>query len=77
MAKRKESTNGENEVVAVKVMNVQKEGKIDSLTTINQLREVKLVKELHHFNIIRQIEVLYNYSIKELAVVFEYGIHLG
>ena len=57
----------------MKVMNTQKEGKYETYTTINQLREVKFIKELHHPNIVRQLEVLYNYSIKESAIVFEYG----
>lgn len=63
--------------MAVKVMNKQKEGNHDSFTTINQLREIKFIKELHHPNIVRQVEVLYNYSIKESAIVFEYGKNPG
>lgn len=74
MARRKDPSARENEFVAVKVMNTQKEGKIDCLTTISQLREVKFIKELSHSNIVHQIEILYNYPMKELAIVFEYGI---
>ena len=75
MARRKDCPEKENEYVAIKVMNTQKEGRIDSLTTISQLREVKYIKELQHCYIVHQIDVLYNYPLKELAIVFEYGIY--
>ena len=61
-------------IVAIKIMHTQKEGNYDCLTTISQLREIKLIKELHHPNIVIEREVLYNYSIKELAIVYEYGM---
>ena len=73
LAKPIGASDKEDCYVAVKVMNKQKEGKYDSFTTINQLREIKFIKELHHPNIVRQVEVLYNYSIKESAIVFEHG----
>ncbi|KAK8829388.1 hypothetical protein WA577_004653 [Blastocystis sp. JDR] len=73
LAKPIGASDKEDCYVAVKVMNKQKEGKYDSFTTINQLREIKFIKELHHPNIVRQVEVLYNYSIKESAIVFEHA----
>ena len=57
-------------------MNTQKEGKVECLTTVSQLREVKFIKELSHSNIVNQLEIIYNYSIKELSIVFEYGMHM-
>lgn len=75
LAKPIGASDKEDCYVAVKVMNKQKEGKNDSFTTINQLREIKFIKELHHPNIVRQVEVLYNYSIKESAIVFEHGTY--
>lgn len=69
---REKKTDGK--IVAIKIMHTQKEGNYDCLTTISQLREIKLIKELHHPNIVIETEVLYNYSIKELAIVYEYGI---
>ena len=62
-------------IVAIKIMHTQKEGNYDCLTTISQLREIKLIKELHHPNIVIERDVLYNYSIKELAIVYEYGMY--
>ena len=35
---------------------------------------LKFIKELSHSNIVKQLEIIYNYSIKELAIVFEYGM---
>ena len=74
MAKTKCQDDRPGEVVAVKVMHIRKEGNYDCLTTISQLREIKLIKVLHHCNIVIEEDVLYNYSIRELAVVFEYGM---
>lgn len=54
-------------------MYPQKENKIDCLTTISQLREVKLIKELCHENIVEPMDFMYNYPKKEFAIVYEYG----
>ena len=74
MAKRKECSEEENNYVAVKIVCLQKEGKTDCLTTVSQLREVKLIKELHHEHIVRQFDFIYNYPKREFAIIYEYGI---
>lgn len=70
MAKRK-GTDGP--FVAVKIILPQKEGKTDCLTTISQLREIKIIKELKNDHIVKELEVFYNYPKRELGIVYEYG----
>lgn len=60
-------------MVAIKIMFPQKEGKIDSLTTISHLREIKLIKELSNEHIVRELDIFYNYPKKEFGIVYEYG----
>lgn len=74
MAKRKTDSRDEKEFVAIKVMNTQKEGRVESLTTISQLREVKFIREINNPYIVQEIDILYNFPLKELAIVFEYGM---
>ena len=66
MAKRK-GTDGP--FVAVKIILPQKEGKTDCLTTISQLREIKIMND----HIVKELEVFYNYPKRELGIVYEYG----
>lgn len=70
MAKRKET---DGPFVAVKIILPQKEGKSDCLTTISQLREIKIIKELNSDHIVKELEVFYNYPKQELGIVYEYG----
>ena len=74
MARKKECEEGENNHVAVKIACLQKEGKTDCLTTISQLREVKLIKELHHEHIVQHFDFIYNYPKREFAIIYEYGM---
>ena len=56
-----------NEIVAMKKIRLQSEEEGIPSTAI---REISLLKELHHVNIVKLIEVLH--SIKKLTLIFEF-----
>ena len=73
MAKKRDETQS---VVAIKIMFPQKEGKIDSLTTISHLREITLIKALSNEHIVRELDMFYNYPQKEFGIVYECGCNV-
>ena len=60
---------------AIKVVKSHKEGKHSVVFSPSTLREVKLLRELNHENIVSLIDVHMTPVDKELALVFDYAEH--
>ena len=43
------------------------------MASLSTLREIKLLRELHHENIVSLTDVVINPRIKQLALVFDWG----
>lgn len=64
-----------NEDCAIKVMKSHREGKHQVVLSMATLREVKILKELRHENIVRLFDVHVDPREQSLALVFEYAHH--
>lgn len=60
---------------AIKVVKPHKEGKNDVVLSSATVREIKLLRELHHDNVVHLHDVHVDPRDKTLALVFEYGDH--
>ena len=60
---------------AIKVVKSHKEGKNDVVLSSATVREIKLLRELHHDNVVHLHDVHVDARDKSLALVFEYGDH--
>jgi len=58
---------------AIKRMKGSPQKQLPTVSEVATLREVKLLKELHHPNVVPMIEVVVNAKNAELAIVFEYA----
>jgi cyclin-dependent kinase 8/11 len=69
------SDDEEPMVFAIKLVKSHKEGKNDVVLSAATLREIKLLRELHHDNIVHLHDVHVDPREKSLALVFEYADH--
>jgi len=60
---------------AIKLVKSHKEGKNDVVLSSATIREIKLLRELHHDNVVHLHDVHVDPREKTLALVFEYGDH--
>jgi cyclin-dependent kinase 8/11 len=60
---------------AIKLVKSHKEGKNDVVLSSATVREIKLLRELHHDNVVHLHDVHVDPRDKSLALVFEYGDH--
>ncbi|CEG35330.1 cmgc cdk cdk8 protein kinase [Plasmopara halstedii] len=60
---------------AIKLVKSHKEGKNDVVLSSATIREIKLLRELHHDNVVHLHDVHVDPREKLLALVFEYGDH--
>ena len=60
---------------AIKLVKSHKEGKNDVVLSSATVREIKLLRELHHDNVVHLHDVHVDARDKSLALVFEYGDH--
>ncbi|TDH71307.1 hypothetical protein CCR75_005725 [Bremia lactucae] len=60
---------------AIKLVKSHKEGKNDVVLSSATVREIKLLRELHHDNVVHLHDVHVDPREKTLALVFEYGDH--
>ncbi|CAH0522543.1 unnamed protein product [Peronospora belbahrii] len=60
---------------AIKLVKSHKEGKNDVVLSSATVREIKLLRELHHDNVVHLHDVHVDPREKSLALVFEYGDH--
>lgn len=60
---------------AIKLVKSHKEGKNDVVLSSATIREIKLLRELHHDNVMHLHDVHVDPREKTLALVFEYGDH--
>ncbi|CAI5735856.1 unnamed protein product [Peronospora destructor] len=60
---------------AIKLVKSHKEGKNDVVLSSATVREIKLLRELHHDNVVHLHDVHVDPWDKSLALVFEYGDH--
>lgn len=65
------------ERVAVKIIKPHRDGEVPVLTSVSTLREIKLLRELHHPNLIFLEQVILHPGLPmpELAIIFERGAH--
>ncbi|OWZ09216.1 LOW QUALITY PROTEIN: CMGC/CDK/CDK8 protein kinase, partial [Phytophthora megakarya] len=71
-------SNAEDEepmTFAIKLVKSHKEGKNDVVLSSATVREIKLLRELHHDNVVHLHDVHVDPREKTLALVFEYGDH--
>lgn len=69
------SDDSEPMTFAIKVVKPHKEGKNDVVLSSATVREIKLLRELHHDNVVHLHDVHVDPRDKTLALVFEYGDH--
>ncbi|EEY56821.1 serine/threonine protein kinase [Phytophthora infestans T30-4] len=60
---------------AIKLVKSHKEGKNDVVLSSATVREIKLLREMHHDNVMHLHDVHVDPRDKSLALVFEYGDH--
>ncbi|ETK96766.1 CMGC/CDK/CDK8 protein kinase [Phytophthora nicotianae CJ01A1] len=60
---------------AIKLVKSHKEGKNDVVLSSATIREIKLLREMHHDNVVHLHDVHVDPRDKSLALVFEYGDH--
>uniref|UniRef100_K3WDI0 Cyclin-dependent kinase 2 homolog n=1 Tax=Globisporangium ultimum (strain ATCC 200006 / CBS 805.95 / DAOM BR144) TaxID=431595 RepID=K3WDI0_GLOUD len=72
------NANGDDEepmTFAIKLVKSHKEGKNDVVLSSATVREIKLLRELHHDNVVHLHDVHLDPREKTLALVFEYADH--
>ena len=67
------SVNSEHTLAIKTIKKSKTESERANITSISTLREVKLLRELHHDNIVNMSEVLIDAKEGELALVFDYA----
>ncbi|RHZ04937.1 hypothetical protein DYB31_008594, partial [Aphanomyces astaci] len=60
---------------AVKVIKTQKEGKNEVVLSIATVREIKILREMHHDNVVHLHDVHVDPKATSLALVFDYADH--
>ncbi len=68
--KCKDETN--DEIVAIKKIRLENE---DEGMPSTAMREIAILKELNHSNIVKLLDIIYRPSEKKLSLVFEYIEH--
>ncbi|OQR98773.1 serine/threonine protein kinase [Thraustotheca clavata] len=71
----RERGEDEEQSFAIKLIKSHKEGKNDVVLNFATLREIKILREMNHDNIVQLYDVQVNPKEKNVALVFEYGDH--
>ncbi|ETV92610.1 CMGC/CDK/CDK8 protein kinase [Aphanomyces invadans] len=72
---RERSPEDEEQSFAVKVIKTQKEGKNEVVLSIATVREIKILREMHHDNVVHLHDVHVDPKATSLALVFDYADH--
>lgn len=68
--------SGDNSMYfAIKVVKSHKEGKNDVVLSLATIREVKILRELRHENVVKLFDIHVDPIQRSLALVFEYAHH--